>query len=326
VWRLLNPVRTLAAALRVLPPLRSGGAWTRQLPARVGYLPAIAGLFAFLWLELVFEHSESPRAVAVFVSAYVLVHALAGAVYGPRWFDRGDAFEVYSRMISALSPLGRRHDGRLVLRSPLNGLLTVDRSPGATTFVLVVLGSTVFDGLTRWSWWRNLTSELDGLASMLLGTAGLAAAVALVALTYRDGIRLTRPYVRSSAAGRQADPYAAFVHPLIPIMVAYSGAHYFSLAVFEGQQGWLLASDPFGRGWDLLGTAGLAVDYTAVSTGVIATVQVVGIVLGHVAAVVSTHFQAVALLRPEDLKVGQYPLLTLMIGYTVAGIALISAT
>lgn len=289
VWTRLNPLRTIAALI----PARH-----RELPDRLGYLPAIVGLLAFLWLELVFPHSDSPRAIALFVTVYAVIHIALGAVFGPRWFDRGDAFEVYARLIAALSPFGRRADGRLVIRNPLDGLLTVSPAPWLTALVLVVLGSTAFDGLTRLPFWTSLD------AGVLGGTAGLAACIALTYGAYAGAISLTRPYLR-----RGFDPYPAFAPSLIPIMVGYTVAHYFSFAVFSGQQG-------FGR----------AIDYTVVSAGVIALVQIAGIVAGHVLAVTSAHDRSVGVLRANYVKVGQYPMLALMIGYTALGIALVSGS
>jgi hypothetical protein len=46
-----------------------------------------------------------------------------------------------------------------------------------------------------------------------------------------------------------------FVHSLVPILVGYTIAHYFSLLVFQGQMGYILGSDPFAMGCDLFGTA-----------------------------------------------------------------------
>jgi hypothetical protein len=46
------------------------------------------------------------------------------------------------------------------------------------------------------------------------------------------------------------------VHTLLPIAVGYTLAHYFSLLVLQGQNGYIRASDPSGQGWDLFGTAG----------------------------------------------------------------------
>ncbi|RSN24568.1 hypothetical protein DMC61_30680 [Amycolatopsis sp. WAC 04169] len=289
VWRRLNPLRTVASLI----PSRH-----RELPDRLGYLPAIVGLLAFLWLELVFPYSDSPRAIALFGTVYAVIHIAFGVVFGPHWFDRGDAFEVYARLIAALSPFGRRADGRLVARNPLDGLLTISPAPWLTALVLVVLGSTAFDGLTRLPFWTSLD------AGVLGGTAGLAACIALTYGAYAGAISLTRPYLR-----RGFDPYPAFAPSLIPIMVGYTVAHYFSFAVFSGQQG-------FGR----------AIDYTIVSTGVIALVQIAGIVAGHVLAVTSAHDRSVGVLRANYVKVGQYPMLALMIGYTALGIALVSGS
>lgn len=327
VWPLVNPLRTLAGLLWLLPPFRDGGAWSRRLPERLGYRPAIAGLVVFLWLELVFVHSDAPLTVALFVTAYAVVHVMAGAVFGPRWFDQGDAFEVYFGLVAALSPWGRRDDGRLVLRNPLDNLLTVERATGLTPVVLVVLGSTAFDGMTRLPIWTDLTDDADGMVSALLGTVGLAGAIAMMSLAYVGGIRLTRPYLRTKPAADGTvvgEPSGAFAHSLIPIMVGYTVAHYFSFAVFEGQAGIFLASDPLGIGWNLFGTVGGSVDYLLVSTGVIAFVQVAGIVLGHVLGVTSAHDRAIGMLRPKYVKVGQYPMLALMVGYTAVGIALVA--
>ncbi|MPY78575.1 MAG: hypothetical protein GEV04_08780 [Actinophytocola sp.] len=328
IWRQLSPLRTLAAALRaglqVLPPLRDGGRWRRALPERVGYWPATIGLLAFLWLELVYAESDSPRAIAVFVTAYALVHVVAGAVFGRRWFDHGESFEVYFGLIAALSPFGRRGDGALVLRNPLDGLLTIERSHGLTPVVLVVLGSTAFDGLTRLPLWSDVTEGSSGVMLALLGTAGLAAAIIAISGIYTGGIWLTRPYLRRNADGQAFEPYSAFAHALVPIMIGYTVAHYFSFAVFQGQAGLLLASDPFGLGWNLFGMASATIDYTVVGTTTIAFVQVAGIVVGHILGVTSAHDRAIGVLRTNYVKVGQYPMLAVMVAYTATGIALVA--
>ena len=318
VWRLLNPVRVVTLATGGRPLL---GERAEPVVARAGYWPAVAGLAAFLWLELVYAEPDSPRAVAVFVTGYVLVHAVAGALLGPRWFDRGDGFEAYSSLLGRLAPLGR-HGGRLVVRNPLAGLAGLRPAAGLVAFVCLLLGSTAFDGLSRTMPWRNLTNGADPLAAAALGTAGLAAAVAAVAAVYRGALALTRPYIVDS--GRSLS--MAFAHTLIPIAVGYTVAHYFSLAVFQGQAGLLLAGDPLGLGWNLLGTAGGRIDYTVVSTSTIALVQVAAIVAGHVVGVVTAHDRAVGLLSRRDTRRGQYPLLAVMVAYTSAGIALLVGT
>ncbi|SFQ18052.1 hypothetical protein SAMN05421810_10565 [Amycolatopsis arida] len=297
-WRLANPLRTLAA----LVPRRT----FLPLPARLGYWPAVAGLLAFLWLELVYDRSDSPRAIAVFLTGYTLVQVAAGAVYGSRWFGRGDGFEVYANLLARLAPVGRGTEGRLVLRNPLDGLVA-GGGRGLTPVVLVLLGATAFDGVTRLPVWTDLVRETGRAAGMLLGTAGLAGAVAVVALAYAGGIRLTRPYLRKGV-----EPYGSFAHSLIPIAVGYTVAHYFSFAVFQGQAGYLLLG------------SGAGIDYTVVSASTIAFVQVAGIVIGHVVGVAAAHDRALQVLRPAYVKVGQFPMLAVMVGYTTVGIALVS--
>lgn len=320
VWKLLNPLRavTLLTGGRPL-----AGDRARRFAERAGYWPGVASLAAFLWLELVYTEPDSPRAVALFVSLYALVHLIAGLLCGPRWFDRGDGFEAYSNVLASLAPLGREPDGRrLVLRNPLAGLAALPAAAGLVAFVCLLLGSTAFDGLSRTTPWRLLVNGTSELAYLALGTIGLATSVAVVALIYHGALALTRPYL----ADRERSLPMAFAHTLVPIAVGYTVAHYFSLVVFQGQAGALLATDPLGLGWDVLGTAGARIDYTVISTRAIALVQVGAIVAGHMVGVVAAHDRAVALLTRRHNRRGQYPLLAAMVAYTSAGIALLVGT
>jgi hypothetical protein len=326
VWKLLNPLRTLAAGLARLAgdPDQRG---TRPLPARLGYWPAAAGLAAFTWLELVYPYRDEPFTLLVFFIAYGTVQLGAAFAYGQAWFARGDAFEVYSTLLGRLSPIGRRADGRLALRNPLAGLAGLRAEPGLVAVVCVLLGSTAFDGLSRTQWWGdlNLTASLTG--STLLGTAGLAATIAVVAATYTIATRTSRPDRAAEPAPDGGDRLdRRFVHSLVPILVGYTVAHYFSLFVFQGQAGYILASDPFAAGWDLFGTADWKVNLLLVSTSAIALIQVAAIVAGHVLGVVAAHDRAVATFRGRDQLRGQYLLLATMVLYTMSGIALLVGT
>jgi hypothetical protein len=122
------------------------------------------------------------------------------------------------------------------------------------------------------------------------------------------------------------DMTRAFAHTLVPIVVAYAVAHYFSFLVFEGQGVLALASDPLGRGWNLFGTAGWIIDYQAVSPRVVSWVQVLAIIGGHVAGVVLAHDRALALFPESDATRSQYPLLVTMVLFTVGGLTLLLST
>ncbi|MDQ3974642.1 MAG: hypothetical protein M3276_10005 [Actinomycetota bacterium] len=320
VWRAASPLRTLTTGIERLVG-DPHGLGTAPLPPRLSYWPAAAGLAVFVWLELVYPHAARPFTVALFVVVYTLVHLAAAARFGQAWYRRGESFEVYATLLAHLSPLGRRPDGRLALRNPLAGLATIEADASLVAVICVLLGSTVFDGLTRTTLWEGLIARQGAGALLLAGTAGLAAAVGLVAATYAAATWLAG---RVTGASASAWPLTRrFAHSLVPIAVGYTVAHYFSLFVFQGQAGYILASDPLARGWDLFGTAGWQIDYRLVSPQTIALVQVAAIVLGHVAGVVAAHDRAVTLFAGRDQNRSQYPLLAAMVAYTIAGIALL---
>ncbi|ONI81305.1 hypothetical protein ALI144C_22565 [Actinosynnema sp. ALI-1.44] len=317
IWRVVNPLRSLAALARRCVPRRM----RRDLRSDdAGHAFAVAGMVVFLWLELAFPHSDSPRAVATFATVYAVTHTVGGALFGPRWFARADTFEMYSGLLASLSPLGRSADGRLVLRGPLAGSRDGRASRGHTVLALVVLGGTMFDGISRLSSWTDVIRVIGRPPSAVLASVVLGGVLVLNLLAYRDAIRMTRPYLRPEVSAVDNE----FTRSLVPIMVGYSVAHYFSFAFFEGQRGWLLATDPFGMGWDLLGVGEAAVDYRMLTPALIAVVQVGAIVLGHVAAVVSAHDRVLRVVRAGESRAGHYPMLMLMLVYTGLGIALVS--
>ncbi|TDC31934.1 hypothetical protein E1261_09775 [Kribbella albertanoniae] len=315
IWRLANPLRTIAGLVR-----RTS---YRRLPERIAYWPAVAGLAGFLWLELVYPGASEPLVVAAFVTVYAVLNVAAGIVYGPAWFGIGDTFEVYAEVLARLSPLGRGADGRLVIRNPLAGLAAMPQRSGIVALLCLLLGSTAFDGISRWSAWTSRTAELN---HVVVYTGGLTVAVAIVTALFVLAARTTGTAdIRPGAVGGAGLP-GAFVHSLVPIAIGYAVAHYFSFAMFQGQEGVLLATDPFGRGWDLLGTSGMRIDYAFLGTGVIAGVQIGAIVLGHVLGVVSAHDRAAGLFRRRQLRQAQYPMLAAMVAFTAGGIALVTAS
>jgi hypothetical protein len=306
VWRRVNPLRTLHAALR-----RPRCA-PRSYPRRLGYWPAAAWLTAFVWFELVAPDRSDPRLVGGLILGYALVNLALASVYGPAWFAFGDGFEVYSTLLARMCPIGRRDDGTLVLRTPLTGLVRGDPTPGLVAVACVLIGSTGFDGLSRTTYWRD-NVDPRGLTA---GTLGLAAAIGAVAALYLGAMRI-------SAALTREPPAAApvrFAATLLPIALGYTVAHYFSFFLLEGQMTVILAGDPYGTGLNLFGSAGHRVDYSLVPPWLTALVQVNAIVLGHIAATIAAHDLALRT-RPADRAVrGQVPVAIAMITLTCAAL------
>ena len=306
----LNPFLALGSAVAPAEPR----------PYRLGHWPASAGLLGFVWVELVHPDRAQPRVLAVLLVAYTAVVVGAAVRWGRPWLRQGETFAAWFGLLGGMAPVGRdRVDGRLGLRPPLVGLAHAAPRPGTLTLVLVALGSTAFDGLTRSSFWGGVLDGRSPEESVPQATLGLLASILVVAALYLGAMR-----VAAVTTGRPTLELAdTFVHSLVPIALAYAVAHYFSLLVLEGQAAIALVSDPFGQGWDLFGTASRSIDYTAVSPNAIAYVQVAAIVAGHVAGVVLAHDRALARFPKALATRSQYPLLAAMIAFTVGGLALL---
>jgi len=317
VWRIVNPLRTVHAGLsRITGP----SPLADRLPA-LGYWPAVVTLLAFVWLELVLPGRGEPRTVGIFLVLYAVAQLAAALWFGPGWFARGDAFEVYSSVLGRLSPFGRRDDGRLVVRSPLDGVDGLPVEPGLVAVMVVLVGSTGFDGLSRTQLWQDGPGE-QAYLSVAPGTLGLLAMIGVTALLFVGATLLT-----GALTGRPvALQPGLYAHSVIPIAAGYAVAHYFSLLLLDGQATWILASNPFGQdGVDLFGTYSRAIDFTVVSPRTIAYVQVGAIVLGHVLGVVLAHDRAVRT-TPEHATRGQLPLVAVMVAFTVGGLSLLLST
>lgn len=329
VWRVLSPFDTLAAGVERLRRGRSGvgepdpedDGTAVDTADRWGYWPAAAGLVVFVWVELVYPDRADPRVLFGLLVAYTLTMLVAAARWGRAWLRRGEAFAALFGILAHAAPVHRADDGRLRLRPPFAGLATLQWAPGLEAVVLVALGSTTYDGLTRTQTWLDLTGDLDGNAAVVAGTGGLVLAIGAVALAYVAAMRVTARLVGERLQAEELR--ARFVHSLVPIALAYAVAHYFSLLLLEGQATIALVSDPFGRGWDLFGTAGRTIDFTLVTPLTVAYVQCAAIVVGHVAGVVVAHDRALALFDRRLATRSQYPLLAAMVVFTVGGLFLL---
>jgi hypothetical protein len=322
VFRALNPWRALARAAGWAAGRVSPGATPQPLPypERVGSWPAVTTILAFGWLELAYSRGDDPSTLAVLALGYALLQLAGMSFYGVEpWTSRADGFSVYFNLFARMSPWERR-DREVWLRRPLSGLPGLAVGAGTVALLCAAIGVTTFDGLSAGSIWLDLFGEET---SELEATLGLAVCVAVVLAVYRLGVTGMHTVGERRSTG---ELWRSFAHSLVPIALAYSLAHYFSLLVFRGQSLGYLSSDPLGRGSDLLGTADWPVDYAAVSATTIWYVQVAALVVGHVAALVLAHDRAVALYRSaRDATRSQYWMLAVMIGFTSLGLWLLSA-
>ncbi len=341
LFRPFNPWRAIGRA--------SGGLFrllTRQAPHRLPYpqwlgrWPAVAGLFAFAWLELVYGASSGntpaldPHSTAVAALVYSGITLATMALFGTEaWSRRGETFSVYFNMFSQLSPLELR-DGQLGVRRPLSGAPRWKIVPGSVALVVAAIAVTSFDGAQEGALRETINDTFERLvdagASLVTAlrtteTLYMLLAFVVLGLVYLIGVRGMRT-VRGAPSLRELRN--GFAHTLIPIAFAYLLAHYFSLLVFQEQaQFTYLLSDPLGTGTtDLFGTAGSGVDYGVLGANAIWYVQVGALVVGHVAGLVLAHDRAIAYWGDyRDASRSQYWMLAVMVLFTCFGLFLLSS-
>jgi hypothetical protein len=276
------------------------------------------GLFGFVWLELIAPDNDTLPVLRIAIFGFLLVWLVLALTFGRGFFATGDPFEAWSRLYGSLSPLGRRPDGRWVLRAPLNGANALRVRPGLLAVTSVMLGSTAYDGFSGETRWYSFVQSAP-VSPRLWQTAALLGMCLVVAGSLYAAAAFSGYLAGVPARGLAS----AFAPSLVPIAAGYLVAHYWSLFVYEGVSGLAKLSDPLGTGANWLGTAAVTPGTALIAPGLVATVQVVAIVTGHVLGVVLAHERAVTLFDRRVAVTGQVPLLVLMVLYTCGGLTLL---
>jgi hypothetical protein len=341
VYAALNPWRTLGDGL---DRLCHGYARGRlRYPERLGDWPALSLYLGFIHFELF--GTGRPVPLGHLLVGYTLLNLVGIGLVGRRaWFRHCEFFSVFLRLVALMAPVDYRRGeggvpGRLRLRWPLAGLIR-ERPEHLSTlaFVLAMLSTTAFDGLRATQWWVSLFwGDPTGLLSEWLGTHPVAAlgtlrpwyiaweslwlfaAPFLYLAAYFAALWLGRRLTRTPRALRELA--LDFGYTLLPIAVVYHITHYATLLLAHGLKIVSLLSDPFGRKWDLFGTAHLFRAPILLDYSVVWHAQVGMIVLGHVISVFIAHRIALRLFPSRGTALlSQLPLLALMIAFTVVGL------
>ncbi len=342
LWALVNPLDSLFAWAQALyARLRPGGelALGLRYPEALGAWPAVVLFLAFLWMEIVWAHSDTPAYLATAMLAYAALTWLGMLLFGrAQWLRRGEVFALVFGLLARFAPTETRAAGTgarvLRLRPYAVGLLQREPASGSIlVLILALLAAVSLDGFMETPAWaailEHFAPEAQDLASdgaparAWVQTAGVIGAPALFVAIYLGFCRLI------AWSGGGAVPAARvaglFVLTLIPIAIAYHLAHYLSFLAMAGQYLIPLASDPFGFGWDLLGTKNYFVRIGVVDARAVWYVSVATIVLGHVAAVYLAHRTALAIYpEPRAALRSQWPMLALMVGYTMTSLWIIA--
>ena len=310
LWRWMSPFEILAA----LRDRRSDDGGTKEWN-----LHAAATLLAgFLWLELAYHRPAGRTPLTVLLLVWTAWSGIGACVYGREWLRSHDPLAVFVRLVASMSPV--HISGNSVrCRRPLVGLGQIPVQKGLAAVVLVVLGGTSFDGLSRTGWWGDVIGGRIGWNATAFNTVGLLFSMSLVTALFLGCVR----WMQRRDGNDDADFEDGFALSLVPVAVGYAIAHYAGLAVFEGQQLFIQMSDPFDRGWNLLGSADGYINYRVVGPTAMAAIQALGIVGGHLAGVMVGHDRALATLRKKDDVTGQLPLVILLASLTAIALILL---
>lgn len=356
VWALINPLKVIFTYSESIVYKLTGRDLSRYepYPERWGAWPAVVLFLGFAWVEIVYTRSGVPANIAILALAYTAVTFGGMWWFGrDQWLRNGDAFTLVFGFFAAFAPTevrvrGNGADADLVndyeafaIAEPNQrewnvrpwgvGLLSVSGLGLSHAFLLILMLATVsFDGFVETGPWSRALidiypsiSALGSNAFSLMTTAGLV----LAPLAFLGVFALTAWLMRrlvdtpTSAIGL----VRVFAMSLVPIALAYHVAHFFSFLLIQGQRIIPLASDPFGWGWDLLGTADYVVDISVINARFMWILSISAIVLGHIIAVYVAHVYAVRMFPGKGQAVrSQYPMLGLMAGYTMVSLWIVA--
>jgi polyferredoxin len=356
VWALINPWKILFEWLEALTRREDPEAELSlhlDYPTWLGVWPGVVLFFAFAWIEIVSSNSALPVNLAALALIYSGITLGGMFLYGKDvWLRHGEAFSLVFGLLARFAPTEVRvrdagvceacdeeclvpEDGcvncyacfehaprekrELNIRPFAVGLLRNENiSFSMMTLVILLLATVTFDGFASTPLWEEIQYRLYEVVPnpAIIGTVGLLVFPLLFMALYLVICALM------AAAARVPVPTLElarkFVLTLVPIALAYHLAHYLTYLLVQAQTLIPLASDPFGFGWNLFGTAGYEVNISVLGARFAWFTAVIAIVVGHIIAVYLAHMVALRVFeRHQPALRSQYPMLLLMVIYTV---------
>lgn len=322
LWDALNPFKHIAAwAFEGIEPLYA-------YPKRLGFLPALVFYYFLIWTELFSGAGGNALVLSIGLQVYFALMLLGCFLYGVEdWFTYGDFFTVFFRLVGRFAPF-QLEGNKVETMQPGERLVSEEALRySVLIFILFMLSSTAFDGLRDTSAWVNAILALPlSLSSYFAPLSQLALLLSPFIFfgLYFLAIWLMRVLTRDHRTARGLA--LRFAYSLLPIAIVYNFAHYFGLLFTDAQYLIPLASDPFGVGWNLFGTAHYSVNIGLIGAAQIWYIQFAAIVLGHIMAAYIAHRIALREFNSRrHVLVGQIPMMILMVFYTAFGLWILSA-
>jgi hypothetical protein len=333
LWYLLNPWTAIYDAVARFMPIVPRG----KLP-NVGVWPAAAAYFAFACLELTSGMASRPFAVATSALVYTVV-TLGGMLWFGRdeWLEHCEGFTVLFGIVARFGPVEAERDESgaiqaIYLRPWGFGLLK--GAPAGwdwVVFVILMLASLAFDGVSATPAWQDFTVALKpfwlplGAFGLFLertfGLVLLTVGFLLIFIAFMEGVI----YLGQRKVDVKAT-VSTFALTLVPIALVYNAAHNYSYLLVNSQYFIPLLNDPLGKGWHLLpAAAAFKPNFGLANASTVWYADIVLIVLGHIIAVFLSHLRAGERFRTaQRALLSQYPMLVLMVMYTMTSLWILS--
>jgi hypothetical protein len=343
-----RPVNPFAALARLVDNDRArhvllGGPAVRW-PRWLGWWPAVVLFFTVACGELIFNGTATqPRFTALALIIYAAISTLGAFVFGASaWIERGELFSV---LFSTWGRIGWFRFGTEGRRGFLGGLARgFEVTPSRITFVLLMLMSVAFDGVTATPAWNTARCHLfaDGAALQACldarqappspATFYILATLTFVAMVgaawvvfglFAAGVRRA-----GSLTATPTEVLAGLLPSLLPIAFGYLVAHNAEYLLINGQLLIPLLGNPAGVGWHLLPAPfddSYTVNVNPVPSSVVWYAQVVLIIAVHIAAVVLAHRYLAHAARDRRLaQRSEWPWVAAMVGYTMTSLWLLA--
>lgn len=266
-WKAANPFALLA---RLLPDRKGRSAPTWTAPVMFG---------SFLWLVACYDSGGEPRPGGIWLLLYTVATMAGGLVWGRWWVSSGEGFAVLFGSIARLAPFARDEgSGRIVLRAPLSGLGRSDLPPGAAPTLILLAGGATFGAIRRLAWWQlDVMGTRTGWDRTLVDTIGLAFVVGVAAIAWLAATRQ-----------RPSDK------PLVPLALGIATAFLLTDFISRFIDVVALLSDPYGKDWNLFGTADWFPDIRWQLSTRLAWAELASLLIGAVLAVIVAHDSTLA--------------------------------
>ncbi len=315
-WPAIDPFRNAAT-------LSSRLVWSGRplvsYPCRLRSWPAVIGLGALVFLELVFPISSEPRVLAQAAVFYLAVALVGASLVSPAvWFDRVDPLSVLFRVYGAVAPIQYDDEGGWQFVLPGSRLRdpTVVRDRSELAFVLLLIWELSFNGFVVTPPGARVIETL-----VITGLPPIASYGLVFSLGFTCFIGL---YWAATICARHTAPTKLprsvlairFGSPLIGIAAGYHIAHYLGFVIS-------LSPATFGA---LTSPLSPPVNPTTLAVpGWMGGLEVGAVIVGHLFGIWAAHAVAFETFpgRLQAIR-SQYPFIAVMICYTAISLWLLS--